>query len=82
MLDFDDYIVDLLTALVHLRIFEFEIDKGCPIVDVHQFIKAVSDRVPHLEYISIPSLHLHHKRIGGELAICDLTECPMFEFDF
>jgi hypothetical protein len=82
MLDFDEYIVDLLTALVHLRIFEFvfEFDETCPIVDVHQFIRAVSDQVPHLEYISIPSLHQRHKRIGGELVICNSTECPRFEF--
>jgi hypothetical protein len=77
MADFDEYIVDLLAALVHLRIFEF--DESCPIVDACQFIMEVSDRVPHLEYISIPSHHHHHKRVGGELVFCDSTERPRFE---
>jgi len=77
MLDFDEYIVDLLAALVHLRIFEF--DESCPLVDVDQFIVEVSSRVPHLEYISIPSQHRHCKRVGGELVFCDSTEHPRFE---
>jgi hypothetical protein len=80
MWDVDEYIVNLLAGLVHLRIFQFKIDGDFPIVDVDQFIKAVSDRVPHLEYISLPSLHQHHKRVGRELVICDWTECPRFEF--
>jgi hypothetical protein len=77
MPDFDEYFVGLLAALIHLRIFEF--DEQCPIVDVHSFIMEVSDRVPHLEYISMPSLNHHYKRVGGELVICDWKERPRFE---
>ena len=82
MLDVEEHFVNLLAGLVHLRIFEFQINGSgeCPIVEVQQFIRAVSDRVPHLEYISFPSLHQYHKRIGGELVICNSTECPRFEF--
>jgi hypothetical protein len=72
MLDVEEYIVNLLAGLVHLRIFDFEIDEKCPIKDVHQFVMKVSDRVPHLEYFSMPhSNHHHYKRVGGELVICD-----------
>jgi hypothetical protein len=77
MLDFDEYMVDLLAALFHLRIFEF--DATCPIVDVHQFIMKVSNRVPHLEYFSIPPLDHYYKRIGGKLAICDEMERHNFK---
>jgi hypothetical protein len=51
MLDVDEYVVNLPAGLVDFRFFEFA--ETCPIVDVHQFIREVSDRVPHLEYISI-----------------------------
>jgi hypothetical protein len=77
MLDLDEYIVNLLAALVHLRIFE--IDEDCPIKDVRQFIMNVSDRVPHLEYFHISHLICYCKRVGGELVICDGTEHPRFE---
>jgi hypothetical protein len=77
MLDVEEYIVNLLASLVHLRIFE--IDEECPIKDVHQFIMNVSDRVPHLEYFSMAHLIRHYKRIGGKLVICDGTEHPRFE---
>ena len=79
-MDFDEYIVNLLAAFVHLRIFEFEADDDYPIEDAHPFIMKASDRVPHLEYFSIPHLDLYYKRVGGKLVICDLTECPRFEF--
>jgi hypothetical protein len=78
MPDFDEYIVDLLVAFDHLRIFEFESDDDCPINDGHQFIMKASDLVPHLEYFSIPHLNHYYKRISGELVICDRTEFPLF----
>jgi hypothetical protein len=34
----------------------------------------VSDRVPHVEYFSIPPLDHYYKRVGGDLVICDQTE--------
>ena len=76
MLEVEEYIVNLLAALVHLRIFEF--DTTCPKVDVHQFIMKVSDRVPHLEYFSMPRLKHYYKRVGGELVICEWAEFPLF----
>jgi hypothetical protein len=79
MLDFEEYIVNVLAGLVHLRICNFEIYEEWPLKDVHQFIMNVSDRVPHLEYFSMPPLDHYYKRVGGELVICDQTECPMFE---
>ena len=79
MLDFDKYIVDLLAALVHLRIFEFKFGIDCPREDGHRFIMKASDRVPHLEYFSMPPLDHYYKRVGGKLVVCDLTEFPLFE---
>ena len=78
MLDVDEYIVNLLAGLVHLRFFEFKIYEEWPLKDVHQFIMNVSDRVPHLEYFSMPGLKHHYKRVGRKLVICDSTECPRF----
>jgi hypothetical protein len=37
-----------------------------------------SDRVPRLEYFSIPYFNLYYKRVGGELVICDRDEYPLF----
>ena len=78
MLGVVEYIVDLLAALVHLRIFEIRFGDDCPIKDHHRFIMKLSDRVPHLEYISTLYLEYCCKRVGGELAICDPTEFPLF----
>jgi hypothetical protein len=75
MPDVDKHMVDLLAGLVHLRILEF--DQDCPVEDVDQFIMEVSDRVPHLEYISMPLYH-NYKRVGGELVICGQMEHPRF----
>jgi hypothetical protein len=80
MLGVDEYIVNLLAALVHLRIFAFEFTIHSPIEDVDQFTMEVSDRAPHLEYFSIPALDHYYKRVGGELVVCDQTECPEFTF--
>jgi hypothetical protein len=79
MLDFDEYIVNLLAGLVNLRLSEFDIDEECPIKDVHRFIMNVADRVPHLEYLSMPTLKYYYKRVGGELVVCDRMELPRFE---
>ena len=79
MLDVDEYIVNLLAALIHLRNFEFDIGEECPIKDVHQFIMNVSDRVPHLEYFSMPRFYHYYKRVGGELVVCDEVEHPRLE---
>jgi hypothetical protein len=78
MLGVDEYIVNLLAAFVHLRIFTIEVSEDCPIKDGHPFITTVSDRVPHLEYLSIPPLDHYYKRVGGELVVCDQTEFPLF----
>ena len=78
MLGVDEYIVNLLAAFVHLRIFSIQFSKDCTIKDGERFIMKVSDRVPHLEYFSIPHLKRYFKRVGGELVICDQTECPVF----
>ena len=78
-MDVDEYIINLLAGLVHLRIFDFKIDEECPITDIHQFIAKVSDRVPHLKYFSMPFLDHHYKRVGGELVDCDETEHLRFE---
>jgi hypothetical protein len=73
-LDFEEYIVNLLAAFVHLRIFElFAGDMG-PIKDGHPFIMKVSDRAPQLEYLSIPRNCRYYKRVGGELVSCDQAE--------
>jgi hypothetical protein len=77
MPDVDKHIVNLLAGLVHLRILEF--DRECPIGDINQFIVEVSDRVPHLEYISIPCLDHCYKRVGREWVICSEMEHPRFE---
>jgi hypothetical protein len=74
----DEYVVNLLAALVHLRIFTILLLKDCPIKDGHSFIMKVSDRVPHVEYFSMPHLNHYYKRVGGELVICDRTEFPLF----
>jgi hypothetical protein len=78
MLGFDEYIVNLLAALVHLRVFTTIFSDDCPITDGHRFIMKVSDRVPHLEYVSMYHLKLYYKRVGRELVICDRTEFPLF----
>jgi hypothetical protein len=78
MLGFDEYIVDLLAAFVHLRIFEFEFGDDCPIKDGHQFITKASDRAPHLEYVSMPRLKRYYRLVGREFVICDRTEFPLF----
>jgi hypothetical protein len=80
MLDVDEYIINLLAAFVHLRVFAFECDEDCLITDGHPFIMKTFDRVPHLEYISMSHPELYYKRVGGELVICAQTECPLFIF--
>jgi hypothetical protein len=85
MLGLDEYIINLLAGLVHLRIFVFEFSGDCLIKDVHQFIMKVSDRVPHLEYFhleyfSMPGFDPYYKRVDGELVICDEIEHPRFGF--
>jgi hypothetical protein len=75
----DEYIVNLLASLVHLRFFEFKIYEEWLLKDVHQFIMNVSDRVPHLEYISMLPLDHYYKRVSGKLVICDGMEYPRFE---
>ena len=79
MLDIDEYIVNLLAGLVHLRIIYFYIYEEWPLKDVRQFIMKVSDRVPHLEYFWMPLLDHYYKRVGRELVTCDCTERPMFK---
>ena len=74
----DEYIVNLLAALVHLRIFSIHFSRHCTIKDIHPFIMKVSDRAPHLEYFSIPHLKRYYKRVGRELVVCDRTEFPVF----
>jgi hypothetical protein len=78
MLGVNEYFVNLLAALVHLRIFTFQFDDGCPLNDSHPIILKVSDRVPHLEYFSIPLLDDYYKRVGGKLVVCDRKEFPSF----
>ena len=78
MLDADEYIINLLVAFVHLRIFALGVEGDCPIKDAHPFIMKVSDRVPHLEYFSMPHLNHYYKRVGGELVTCDRSEFPEF----
>jgi hypothetical protein len=80
MLDVEEYILNLLAGLVHLQVMNFYIYKKSPIKDVQQFITKVSDRVPHLEYFSMPPIDHHYKRVGGELVICDEMERPMSEY--
>jgi hypothetical protein len=79
MLGVDGYIVNLLAAFVHLRIFSIHFSKDCTIKNGHRFIMKVSDRVPHLEYFSMPPLNHYYKRVGGKLVICDRTECPLLK---
>jgi hypothetical protein len=76
----DEYIVNLLAALVHLRIFSIHFSRHCTIKDIHPFIMKVSDRVPHLEYFNMPFPNHLYKRIGGQLVNCDLTEFPFYTF--
>ena len=78
MLRLDEYIINLLGGLVHLRIFEFGLYYDFFTKDVHQLIKNVYDRVPHLEYFSMPDLDHYYKRVGGGLVICDEMEHPRF----
>jgi hypothetical protein len=74
--DIEEYIVNLLAALVHLRIFAFEFEDDCPLKDGLPFIAKAFDRAPHLEYFSMPYLDHNYKRVGGKLVICDQTEFP------
>jgi hypothetical protein len=76
MLGVDEYFVNLLAALVHLRIFIIQLNDDCPVKDAHPFILKVSDRAPHLEYFSIPPLNDYYKRVGGKLVVCDEEEFP------
>jgi hypothetical protein len=78
MLSVDEYFLNLLAALVHLRIFTILFDDYCPVEAAHPFILKVSDRVPHLEYFSIPLLDDYYKRVGGKLVVCDWKEFPSF----
>jgi hypothetical protein len=80
MLGDDEYIINLLTAFTHLRIFAFEFSEDGLIMDGRPFIMKAFDRVPHLEYISTSHPDRYYKRVGGELVICDKTECPLFMF--
>jgi hypothetical protein len=79
----EGYIVDLLAALVHLRIFIIQLDddddcpvEDAPVKDAHPFILKVSDRAPHLEYFSILPLNDFYKRVGGKLVVCDAKDFP------
>jgi hypothetical protein len=80
----EGYIVDLLAALVHLRIFIIQLDEDdcrvedAPVKDAHPFILKISDRAPHLEYFSISPLNDYYKRVGGRLVVCDEEEFPSF----
>jgi hypothetical protein len=78
MLDDSEYFINLLAALVHLRIFTIQLDDDCPVEDAHPFILKVSDRVHHLEYFSIPRPDNYYKRVGGKLVVCDKNEFPLF----
>jgi hypothetical protein len=80
MLDVDEYMINLLAAFVHLRVFAFDFPENCLITDGHPFIMKTFDRVPHLEYITVSPPVLCYKRVGGELVICDQAECPLFIF--
>ena len=79
MMGVGEYFVNLLAALVHLRIFTIQLDPDCPVEDAHPFILKVSDRVPHLEYFSIPFFDNYYKRVGGRLVVCDEKEFPLFK---
>ena len=77
MLDFDEYIVDLLAVLVSLRLLAFEVDDQFPPEDDLAFITKASDRAPHLEYFAMwHKKDRFWKRIGGQWVICDETEFP------
>jgi hypothetical protein len=79
MTDVDEYFVNLLASFVHLRIFKILFESyDCLIEDDRSFIMKVSDRVPHLEYLTMSPRDDYYKRVGGELVICDPTECPSF----
>jgi hypothetical protein len=83
MLGVDEYFVNLLAALVHLRIFTIQFDDDFPVedatvMDADPFILKVSDRAPHLEYFSIPLLDDYYKQVGGKLVVCDEEEFPLF----
>jgi hypothetical protein len=80
MLDYDEYIINLLAAFVHLRIFAFEFEDDCPIKDGYPFIVKAFDRAPHLEYILMFHLDLYYQRVGGKLVVCDQMECPLSIF--
>ena len=67
----------MITALVSLRVFEFE----CHLdgwEDAFSLIMKASDRAPHLEYLS--KMHYtefqHWKRVGGEWVIRDEEDFP------
>jgi len=79
MTPLDEYIVNLLAAFVHLRIFTFENYFG-RITDVDSFVEKVSDRVPHLDYLSMCYLNYCYKRVGGELVNCHPKEFPRYIF--
>jgi hypothetical protein len=79
MLGVDEYFVNLVAALVHLRIFIIQLNDDCPVEDAHSFILKVSDRVPHLKYFSIPRPNHYYKRVGGKLVVCDENEFPSLQ---
>jgi hypothetical protein len=69
--DVDDYVGNLLAALVSLRTFEIVFDKDNRLIKGGlSFIEKVSDRAPHLEHFNLNS-HCY-KRVGGEWVICNL----------
>jgi hypothetical protein len=77
MLDFDEYIGNLLAVLVSLRLFAVKTDDLCPLEDVFACFTKASDRAPHVEYFAMCHNKDHYwKRIGGQWVICDETEFP------
>jgi hypothetical protein len=83
MLDFEEYIGNLLAALVSLRLFAFKYDGVCPTEDVLASITKASDRAPHLEYFAtMDAYDRYWQRIGGEWVICDETEFPPLVLEF
>jgi hypothetical protein len=71
MLDFDDYVGNLLAALVSLRTFEIgfdDEDEDCPIKDDLSFIQKVSDRAPHLEHFALDPRC--YKKVAGNWVTC------------
>jgi hypothetical protein len=81
--DADGWLVNLLAAMISLRVFTFRYPPALPWAhllsseEVHLlFVRTVTNRVPHLEYFAAGCVY-HWKRVHGEWVPCNKVEFPL-----